>query len=188
MLNPFLDKFVFTGALKYKHSNFFLVNIPFVIVPTELMVGLAAMENDDLNKEVYYAFKKATEEKLLKQFGVDFGLQGEKAVKLVEDFIEASGWGHLQPQDFDSAKKRAIITVANSPVASALHGKAKQPVDHFLRGVFAGLFSHTFKTEMECVEVKCSALNDKECEFVIKKAEELDFNSANTKKQVKVEF
>jgi predicted hydrocarbon binding protein len=187
MLNSFFDKFIFTNGLKYKHNNFFLLNMPFVIVPSDLLVALSAKQDKNIDLELYYSVKEYTLKKLVKEFNIDFGLEGEKGLKFVEDFFSASGWGAIKRIDLDTQKKRAIVVVSNSPIAVALNGKAKHAVDHFLRGILAGIFSDFFKTSVECVETECGALNDKSCKFVLKKLEGFNFDKAETRRQLRVE-
>ena len=50
MINSFLDKYIFTGGLKYSHNNFFLMEIPFLMVPTELLVSLAQKGDKNFDK------------------------------------------------------------------------------------------------------------------------------------------
>ncbi|MFH1224644.1 MAG: 4-vinyl reductase [Candidatus Diapherotrites archaeon] len=187
MLNTFYDKFIFTGGLKYAHNNFYLMNLPFLIMPLELLSGLAARQDQHLDLEIYYCSKYSTLSGLLKQFDLDFGLHDEKALQVVEEFFTASGWGLIEHLDRDDANKRAIVVVKDSPIAHALHGKVKFPVDHFLRGVFAGLFSQVFKADMECVESKCLALNEESCHFVVKQANEFDFSKKEVRRQLRVD-
>lgn len=187
MLNPFFDKFIFTNSLRYVHNNFYLVNIPFLIVPAELLVGLVRREDAELNKDLYYSAKEATRANLIRQFDLDFGLQGEKELSLVEQFFTASGWGGIKRIDLDTAQQRAIVNVSDSPVAAAFKGKASHAVDHFLRGILAGIFSNLFKTDVDCVETECIALNHKECIFIIKPLHDFDFSKKETRRQLRVE-
>ena len=184
MLNRFYDKFIFTNALKYKHGNFFLINMPFLIIPTELLVSLSAKDDEELGKEIYYLIKDATRKNLLKQFDLDFGLKGGQAVKFIEEFFSASGWGEIKNIDLNIPKKQAIVQVKNSPIAFPLHGKVKHEADHILRGVFAGLFSKIFKTGVECVELRCAALNRDECEFIIKEQKHFDLKKKQVLRQL----
>jgi len=187
MLNSFFDKFIFTNGLKYKHNNFYLLNLPFVILPTELLIGIVSKEDKDMNLDLYYSIKEATHKRLIRQFDLDFGLQGDRALIFIRNFFSASGWGGIKVIDFDEKKKRAIIVVSNSPIATALHGKVKSPVDHLLRGVFAGVFSSLLKTDLECLEHKCAAVNERECEFIIKELHDFDFNKKETRRQLRVD-
>ncbi len=141
LLNNFFDKFIFTNGLKYKHNNFFLLNIPFLIVPREILSSISAQKNPELHRVIYSSVKEGVRDKLAKQFNLDFGLKGEKSLHLLEQFFTASGWGLVENVDVDLEKKQAIVSVKNSPIAAELRGKVDWEVDHFLRGILAGIFS-----------------------------------------------
>ena len=57
MLNTFFDKYIFTNGLRYTHYNFFLMNVPFAVVPVDVLVGLAKIEDLEANRQVYAALK-----------------------------------------------------------------------------------------------------------------------------------
>lgn len=187
MLNGFLDKYIFTGGLKYVHYNFFLMGIPFAMVPVGLLVSLAEKGDRHFDKEIYYSFKHSMTEILNKEFGVNFKVEGEKGVLLVEDLFSGFGWGAVKQVDLDKEKKRAIIVVNNSPVALKFSEPPGAPVDHFLRGIFAGIMTDYFETNVECVETKCMAINHSVCEFVIKPKSEFDFSKEVVQNQLDTE-
>ncbi len=186
MLNSFFDKFIFTNSLRYTHNNFYLLNIPFVIFPIDSLTELIAMNNVDFNIKLYSCIKKSTSNELLKQFNIDFGLEGDKSLLLVQQFFTASGWGNLQNINLDSGKKQAIVSVANSPFATQVNGKVSMEADHMLRGILAGLFSHAFKEDVDCVEVKCAAMGSEQCEFIIKPCHEFDLTKKQTREQIEI--
>ncbi len=185
MLNSFFDKFIFTSALKYSHNNFYLINMPFFIMPVDIIAGIAQKENQQLNLELYYAVKEAVKSSVRKDFQVDFGIQGEKGLEFMEAFFTASGWGKLERTDMDKEKCQALVSVTSSPIASACRN-AKAPVDTFMRGVLAGILSIYFKKDVECVEVKCAALSAQQCDFVIKPLAEFNFENPYTRTQLRV--
>lgn len=184
MLNTFFDRFIFANALKYKHNNFYLVNTPFVISPTDILVSLVAQNDTELNTKIYYAIKESTKNNLLKQLDLDFRVENGKAVSLFTNFFTASGWGKIEIIDINHKEKRAIISIENSPFASALRWKTNKPVDHFMRGLLAGFFSKLFSLEVDCVETKCSAMNHKFCEFIIKSRSDFDFKLEKVQDQL----
>ena len=186
MLNPFLDKFIYTSTLKYTHNNFYLAEVPFVLVPTDLLIGICGEEKADFDKMIYYSTKKSVLKRMLKQFDLHFGIQGEKFLYLLDDFFTASGWGEIKIINIDKKNSKALIAVSSSPIATALKGKVKNPVDHMLRAVFSAMFTHYFKTPVECVENKCFAKGDKDCEFVVKKVSEFNFSNKITRRQLKI--
>jgi len=80
MLNKFFDKFVFVNQLKFKDYNFSLVDVPFVIMPADIIAGLSAKSSIELNKQVYYSVKKSVWKYLAPRFKVDFGLDQDEEI------------------------------------------------------------------------------------------------------------
>ena len=177
MLNSFFDKFIFTSTLKYTHSNFYLVDIPFLIAPVESLIGIAAVNDLEFHKKIYSAVKKSTCENFMKEFSANFGAESKKELELVETFFNASGWGGIQTIDLQAESKRAIIVLDNSPFVLALKGKTQIPADVFLRGALAGIFSKIFAEDIDCVEAECAALSGERCKFIIKPKTEFDFTN-----------
>ena len=188
MLNKFFDKFVFVNQLKFKDYNFSIVDVPFVIVPTDLLASLSLLDNVEFEKKLYYSVKDSFEKQLAPRLRLDFGLEQERFLKFSEVFFTASGFGLLQNIQVDAENKRAIVSVSSSPVAKLLKGKAKRACDHFLRGVLAGIFSSAFKTDVECVERKCLALHEGSCEFVCEPAGKIDFKTKEAQDQLELKL
>ncbi|MCX8158162.1 MAG: 4-vinyl reductase [Candidatus Diapherotrites archaeon] len=186
MLNSFLDKFLYTSTLRYVHNNFYLAELPFVILPVDILLGICAEQNLTFDKILYEDVKEATLKNLVKSFDSQFRLNDHQFLKLLEDFISASGWGAIETLSLDMNFKRAILKVENSPIAMPLKGKVNYPVDHILRGFFAGIFSHYFKDNVDCVELKCYATNYPFCEFVIKRTSDFDFNNEIVRRQINI--
>ena len=184
MLNQFYDKFIFTNGLKYKHNNFFLLNLPFVIAPNEIFTGLLEVEDEEFEKKLYYAVKDVVRKHLIKEFGLDFGYTGEKLVKFLETYFVASGWGAIKTVNLDFQNKRAIVKVGNNPFTSHLHKKIAHPCDHVLRGIFAGVFGKVFESDIDCVEVHCSALGEQDCEFIVKQQHDFDLSNKHVLNQL----
>ncbi|MDO8647210.1 MAG: 4-vinyl reductase [Candidatus Diapherotrites archaeon] len=184
MLNKFFDKFVFVNQLKFKDYNFSLINVPFVILPTDIIAGLCEAENEEFNKRLYYAVKNSVTKELSPRFKLDFGMEPERFLKFSETFFTASGFGFLKNIQLDFQTNRAIVSVSNSAVAQLLQGKVKKPCDHLLRGILAGTFSVAFKTNIECVETKCHAQHQSNCEFVCEPAASIDFSKQEVREQL----
>ncbi len=184
LLNTFYDKFLFTNTLKYQHNNFYLLNMPFLMMPVDVIAALLEISDTEFQKKIYTAIKMHTKENLLQQFSLTLGVDKKKELDLLKDYFTASGWGNLQTIDLEFETKRAIILVENSPFAAALKGKSASPVDTFLRGVLAGLFSKIFNEDIDCVEVECLAQNSERCKFIIKPKTEFDFTNAIVQQQL----
>jgi len=186
MLNRFFDKYIFTNTLKYKNNNFFLVNIPFMIVPVDLMVDLIKEKDIKEHKRIYREMKETTEKKLVERFEA-MGLEKSKRLELIKTFFVASGWGNITLVDLDEEAKRAIAVLENSPFANELKGKAKFPVDVFMRGILAGLFSSIFEAKIDCVETECAALGEKSCKLILKPTTEFDLEKKVVQEQLPLE-
>ena len=184
MLNSYYDKLIYSGGLKYQNNNFTVMGIPFVMIPTELLVGLSSNPDVNFQKQLYETSKKSAYKSLKTQFGIDFRHEGDKGLKIIEDYFTASGWGLLSSIDLDLEHKRAIVVVNNSAVGSALKGKVKTHCDHFMRGIIAAIFWDFFNEEIDCVESECIALNDAKCKFIVKLPHEFDFSKANVRQQL----
>ncbi len=187
MINSYYDKFIFTNSLSFRNNNFFLIDIPFVMMPNELIVGLLSHSDSAFNKKIYYSVREAVVKELVKDFRIDFKADGLKAIEVIEQYFSASGWGSIENVQVDKEKFRAIIHVSNNPFASRLFGKSKEPVDHLFRGIFAGLFSVAFEKKMECVELHCVARGEQDCEFVIKEQCDFDVSKKEVQNQLELE-
>ncbi len=183
MLNKFLDKYIFTSTLKYTNHNFYLLNIPFVIAPVDILINLLSSQDINEHKKIYSSFKNSTIQNFIPRFS-DLKIPEKKEIDFVKTFFVAFGWGAIEIIDFDEATKRAIIIVENSPFAKELAGKTKFPIDTILRGVFAGLFSAMLKEDLDCVETECVALNSKACKFVVKQKNEFDLEKQIVRDQL----
>ena len=186
MLNSFFDKYIFTSTLKYSNNNFNWMNVPFVIMPVDVLVLISSVEESEKVKEIYYYFKESTKKYFLPRFN-EAGLDDFKKLDLIKTFFVASGFGKIEIIDLDKDGKKAIMILENSPFALALKGKAKKPVDNIIRGIFAGIFCVIFKQEIDCVESECFALNAKTCKFIIKPINEFDVTSKLVQEQLILE-
>ncbi len=212
MLNTFYDKYIFTNGLKYVHNNFYLENLPFVILPTSILSALWQDLDEDVVKRVYYSCKNANRS-LAHRFDDDFGLKDEKLVDFLLKYYTASGWGLLQVQNIDAPNKRALATVFDNPFLEAANEKmSAAPVSQWgdipralfgwektapkkivfgnplLRGAFAGIFSHVFRSDVECVEVLEDGSPRSFSKFVIKPPAEFDWNGPETRAQLNPPF
>ena len=188
MLNNFFDKFIFTNALKFKHNNFFLINVPFVIAPVEMLVGLLSFEDANFNKKLYSTVKDSVKKNLIKDLSQEFGYKGERMLSFLEEFFSASGWGSIKTLNIDFAKSEAIVSVSDNPFVPFLSAQAKKPVDVLLRAVLAGIFCRAFEKDVDCIELKCSAVGASECEFVLKLQKDFDLGSKLAREQLPLEL
>lgn len=183
MLNKFLDKYIFTNTLRYLHNNFYLVNIPFLIMPIDFLSLLNETGDLDKQKEIYFFLKESSKKNFMPRFN-ELSIDNKSKLDFIKNLFVASGWGAIEIIDFDIESKRAIIILDNSPFAQQLKGKVDGPVDNLIRGLFAGIFSIIFNEDVDCVEVECFALNDKSCKFIIKPQIEFDLENKLVREQI----
>ena len=105
----------------------------------------------------------------------------------LEKYFSASGWGLVKHLNINLSKAEALVSVSNNPFTPYLRGKVTKPIDHLHRGIIAGIFSKAFQKDVDCVEVHCSALGHRECEFVVKQQKNFKLESKNVRRQLEIE-
>ncbi|PIN98421.1 MAG: hypothetical protein COT90_04445 [Candidatus Diapherotrites archaeon CG10_big_fil_rev_8_21_14_0_10_31_34] len=183
MLNNYFDKFIFTSQLKFRDSNFHLIDIPFLIFPVEILAKLLFSCSDDESKEIYYSVKKSVKE-FLPSLKAKPKYSGISLVNFINDFFSNSGFGKIRVVQFDEENCRAILLVSSSPFALYFKNKSKKPLDHILRGIIAGTFSFALSKDLDAIETKCVSVNSSECEFIVNSIREFDFLKKNTLSQL----
>ncbi len=183
MLNNYLDKFIFTGQMKFNNCNFYLIDIPFLIFPVKILSAFLFSASDEQSKEIYYSTKKSVKE-FLPSLKAKPKYSGISLVNFVNDFFSNSGFGKIRVLQFDEKNSRAILLVSSSPFAMLFKNKSKKPVDHILRGIIAGTFSFALNKDLDAVETKCISVNSSECEFIVNSNSEFDFSKKNTQSQL----
>ncbi len=182
VLNNFFDKFIFTSQLRFKDSNFYVLDIPFVIVPVDILVGFSELDDPIINRAVYYAYKSSSSKRLIPKFQA--GATRQKFLDLSQAFFGASGWGLSKNIQIDEVNHRAVVVVSHSPLAKCVQGHVTRPVDHYTRAILAAIYSAYFDSPVECVETECSALRPGDCTFVLKPLSEFDFTKEETQRQL----
>jgi predicted hydrocarbon binding protein len=185
LFNLYYKKAFFGNQIKWVHNNLFLSDFPLLIVPIDALIELVARNDEELNKKIYYSVKKGIAFNFVPGFKFKPSFDLLSRVKIVEEFFSYSGWGKVLVRDVDEKEKHAIVTVEDSPIAFALQNKSLKPVDHFLRGVIAGIFSNVFHSNVDCLEIKCVSNGSiQNCEFVVKPNPEFDFSKELTHTQI----
>ncbi len=100
--------------------------------------------------------------------------RGSDAESAFRYFIEAyrqAGYGDIDVVEFDLTKPQALLRGRNllETAAARSSGIYRSPraVDHYSRGMFAGLFSQLLGKEVICEEMACQYRGDKACEFSV---------------------
>ncbi|MDO8428548.1 MAG: hypothetical protein Q7S92_05025 [Candidatus Diapherotrites archaeon] len=185
VLNKFYDRYVMTNNLNYKNNNFYLLKTPFVMLPVELLGAMLRNEEAPYVQSLYYWVKHSTFNNLTKEFLTGSDLNSKKVLDFFETYFSASGFGLLQNVDLDLEHKHAIVVLVNNPLQGRLNFVSQLPLDHFMRGVLAGLFSKSLNSNVDCLETQCSVFNKfNACRFVIKPLNEFDFQNPEVRRQI----
>jgi predicted hydrocarbon binding protein len=93
----------------------------------------------------------------------------EGMIKALQSLFEIFGLGKMNITDLDNKNKAAAIQVTDSTIAlqELKKGKKKEVKCTITAGVIAGIFSHIFKKDVDCVEKKCLAKGDDICVFMV---------------------
>ena len=174
-----------TNNLKYKDNNFYLLKTPFVMLPVELLGAVLRNEEAAYVHSLYYWVKHSTFNNLTKEFLTGSQANGKQVLDFFETYFTASGFGLLQNVDLDLEHKHAIVALVNNPLKGRLNFSSNLAIDHFMRGILAGLFSKALNTNVDCFETQCSVFNKfTACRFVIKPLNEFDFKNTEVRRQI----
>lgn len=162
-------KLLFARKIQFVDGQLILVDMPFVVTPVTFFSYLLkdAYDRKEL-KHLYDIFKASLFEVFSYEFQRRLGFNKSRLADWLKEFGYASGWGKIEFLNMDFEKKRAIVRVENNPVALSLLRKVNQPICYHMAAFLAGGASRAFGTEVDCTEVKCMALGEKYCEFIIK--------------------
>ncbi|MHA1299162.1 MAG: V4R domain-containing protein [Candidatus Helarchaeota archaeon] len=96
-----------------------------------------------------------------------YNLKGVGMIRAYAQIISTRGWGLVELQDIDIKKGSMRAIVKKSLIGSGKEVET-EPVDYIPAGVFAGIMEYITKMKLICKEIKCVAMGDNHCEFVVK--------------------
>lgn len=95
----------------------------------------------------------------------------ETLVRLGISTFTQAGYGHFELVEYDLDQRYIRIIGKNLFEASLSNEigiyRTPRTVDHYSRGMFAGLFSKLLGEEVVCEEMRCEARGEEACEFVV---------------------
>jgi predicted hydrocarbon binding protein len=115
---------------------------------------------------LYEAYKEAGRtgaEIIRKSLGIE-RLRSDKHILMAIDMVGGAAWGKWKLAEFDKFTTKFIVF--NSPIAE-LYGESKRAVCHPIRGILAGFAEIFTGQKRECVEFRCKAKGDANCEFAV---------------------
>lgn len=172
-------KMLRTGQFKVtKNGNIISEGVHMVFFPALTLAKLCK----EVDPKILYELGLYQAEKAIKLHTKFFGFSIVKvALKLskglwdkILDYMVRSwvvdGWGKIEIPKYDPKKKEMVIINRYNPVAKSYlrdFGKSDRPIDWYFVGLIEGLAKAAFG-KAECREVKCIAMGDPYCEFILR--------------------
>lgn len=170
--------------LKLEKGRIELLGQRFSMFPTYFLVELQReMERTGHENKIYELFKRLGIE-WCKKMNDSYKVKHMDIAKWGRDSLTSTGWGIIEIIQDNPQKNLLVFRVLDSPVCE-FYGVSDHPVDDAIRGMVAGAACVAFANEMDCIEVKCKAMEERFCEFVVKPTKEFDLNDPLVKKQLK---
>ena len=188
--NIILKKTLGHHSFEFKDGMLMCWNMANVLEPLSYMVVKDFCTFAHFGKKAidlqYYLLKSRAKigmEFLHKQWGY------KDVKKVVEYQLQTAGLmgrGILKLSRFDTNLKNAIIKTSKNPFAQMyknFFSVQKQPIDHYLRGGMAGIFSYAFGCDMVAIETQCEAMGKPMCIIEVKEKDKWDLNDPLVKEQ-----
>ncbi|MEM4625355.1 MAG: 4-vinyl reductase [Candidatus Pacearchaeota archaeon] len=185
MLSPFLQKLLFVKQFKINEGEINLLGNRLVMLNASNILVL-----QEIDKTKMYSVSKSTGESNIKTIiehaQVYRGLKDqtireiielskrinhseEGAIKTLQEIFNIYGLGKMIITNLDNKNKEAQTIIQNSSLAleQLKKGKSKKEVCIVTSGILAGTFTYLFNKNVDCIEIKCLAKGDEDCEFFI---------------------
>jgi predicted hydrocarbon binding protein len=176
MPSTLFERFMLNNQIAFTDGSIYLMKNRKILVDTRVLANiiLTIEDLDNVSYKIYNSIKEDFFSGAAKDMGHNFSFSFNDYFKWLTNIAMLEGWGKFSWKDLNEEKKSGIILVEDSALANILKGKAKKPVDHFIRGFIAGGASASLKADIDVVETECHALGSDKCVFIFKKTEEID--------------
>lgn len=151
------------GQIKIAGESSIMIHGPALVKLTDIIIKKMGKNGIE---DIYLASKEGGK-KLSEAFKKKFNLTDSKLADTIKDLAVMGGWGKMEFIKYDPLNKIAIGKVTDSPFAELTEFKNKK-MCHITRGFVAGALSTVFRTDVDCIEVKCKSEGSNFCELVIK--------------------
>ncbi len=153
-------------------GEFSVIGVPAVIASIETFVSLQKDAEKILGMDgaaiLFYESGKKAGTRWINRFRREWGLKDESFIEAVQNFYAELGWGKFSVEE--NSKIELVVRIENSFIARG-YGNSEVPVCHFLRGYNAGLAKVLKGKDIDAEEVKCTAIGDDCCKFVMKRVD-----------------
>jgi len=161
--------------LTFEDGNIRMLGQRMQILPSDVLARYVFDIRDDSQAilKLYISVKDSLREGFGLSIGKTYGFSFKDYSKWFVDLAMVAGWGKIVWEELNEEKRGGVVTIQDSPIASYLKGKVKDPCDHFTRGFIAGAASCAFKEDIDIIEIECEAVNAQKCMFIMGKKEDL---------------
>ncbi len=100
-----------------------------------------------------------------------FDMGKEDILRIIGALAIPRGWCIPEIVEWDEEAPRLVVRMRGLFTCKPFAGKRRRPTGHFMRGVLAGMVEELTGVRVKAKEVKCVAVGDPYCEFVVEKVE-----------------
>jgi predicted hydrocarbon binding protein len=185
MLSSLLQKLLFVNQLDMKDGKIEILGNRYLLLDASFILALQKIDKSTMysaakdasteqmksiveHAEVYKSMKDIALKEIV-ELSKKIGKGDEGVISTLQMLFDLYGLGKMRIDDLNNDKKNALVTINQSTLAleRLKEGKTKSPICALTAGMLAGMFSYFFEKDVECVEKKCLARGDENCEFII---------------------
>ena len=141
MISPFLKKLLFARQFSMENGKIEILGKTQVLLPGDVIY-----EMEKLNPKTVYKSVKSTMKKDIEDYAKKLGSTGEGMLRILGEIFETFGLGEIEIIDLDNKKKRCILRINNSTLASMSSGKDGAVITP---AILSGMFSFLFKKNVD---------------------------------------
>lgn len=170
----FFKKLMLARQLKIEKGVFKILEQRTVITPawTFSYILKEAKNYWETANLIYVGCKTSTWKGFSEGFRKKFKVKHTDLPGWLKNINELAGNGVTEIIKVDYKNYKDIIKVTDSPFVET-YGKSDNPIDHALRGYFAGGASAAFRVDVDCIETQCQSMGHKFCEFITMRKSDL---------------
>jgi predicted hydrocarbon binding protein len=162
------DKLAAIKQINFKDGEITLMSQRVMFIPNEVSVGMTQtlIKNHKMIAPTYESIKKEFNNGWSKNLKKNYGFDPRKFMEQLIELANLSGWGINKLEEFNAKNKTGVFSITNSPTANYFKGQTKEPVDHFIRALYAGGASTVFGDDIDWIETECIAQGKPKCKLV----------------------
>lgn len=176
MAKKFIERIQGSNAISFSEGAFVMMGIAGMPLPMPTIILQQALMEEKIGRkktsDILYSCGKIQGYNGCKMMAKKYGVKNNiELVNTVLGHFPMVGAGIMQLKKIDYEKKECLLVNYHNPFAKAyknILGLQKDAIDHYIRGLSAGLFQYVFADEVTSIEKKCIAQGNQFCLFEIK--------------------